>query len=436
MRYAVSAVVALAGIVLLASCGGESTTVSREYPVGAVLSLDGIYSSYGSPIEKGIAMAVEEINNNGGINGVPFKVEIKNSHSTVEGAKAAMDELVADGYKIIIGSETTDLTAGLIPIAAAKKVVLMSPSATSPSLRRIKSNGFFFRICPTDDNEAQKIYEEIVRAHPRFPFIKRSMKRILTLVLRDSAYTDGLWGAFGRELLKNPQLQYDHIYFEHDALQAAPGENGEFNETMKQILAGVSQYQVTEGNASDPPAVVIFGFADDVEKLLRAFKQRGFNLNLYSSSSVDTETFLKDAKDFAEGLVFPRVFDPKATDNPSVVDFVGRFKAKYGIEPDLYAAYGYDCAKLIALTLRREGIDEAIDEPRNLRLQMNDERFDGLTGRVDFSQKDNEVIKNFLLYKIVNGVPVFIDEYENQLEREKYQEMRELRNRPGAGDRS
>jgi branched-chain amino acid transport system substrate-binding protein len=365
---------------------------------------------------------------------MPYKVETKNSHSTVEGAAAAMNELAQEHYEIVIGAETTDLTAELIPIAASKKMVLMSPSATSPSLRRIKSDGYFFRICPTDDNEAQKIYEEIIRAHPRFPFIKRASKNILTLVLRNSAYTDGIWFAFGRALLNNKDIQYEHLYYEHDTLQAAPGENGEFNDQMKEIIAKVGQYKLTDENRnSDPPAVVLFGFADDVEMLLRAFKDQKFELNCYSSSSVDTASFLSDAGEFAEGLVFPRVFDPKSVDNPNIVDFVGRYKAKYSSEPDLYAAYGYDCAKLIALTLRRDDIEGAIEEPRNLRLLMNDERFDGLTGRVDFSQENNEVIKNFLLYKIVDGVPVFIDEYENKLELEKYQEMRELRERQGVG---
>ncbi len=426
-------VAALAGLILMAGCGGERRVDSREFLVGAVLSLDGTYNHYGMSIQKGIELAVEEINSDGGINGVQFKVDIKNSHSTGEGAAAAMNELADAGYEIVIGAETTDLTAELIPLAASKQIILMTPSATSPSLGRIKSNGYFFRICPTDDNEAQKIYEELIRAHPRFPFIKRTVKRLLVLVLRNNAYSDGLWGAFGSALIQNEELQYENIYFEHDAVQEEPGEGG-YNDKMKEIIAKTAEYQFSEENSEQTPAVVIFAFADDIQKLLRAFKSEGFNLNLYSSSSVDTNSFLSGAAEYAEGLVFPRIFDPNSTDNPKIVDFVAKYKAKHGTEPDLYAAYGYDCAKLIALTLRRESIEDYLVEPRNFRLQMNDERFDGLTGRVDFSQLDNEVIKNFLLFKIVNGVPEFIDERENQLEMEKYREMRELRNRQGVGE--
>jgi branched-chain amino acid transport system substrate-binding protein len=172
---------------------------------------------------------------------------------------------------------------------------------------------------------------------------------------------------------------------------------------------------------------VIFGFADDIEAMMRALNGEGFNLQVYTSSAVDTAEFMSRIEEFGEGLVFPRVFDPADTKNPLVPEFVNAYRAKFESEPDLYSAYGYDAARLIALTLRREGIEEEIREVLNFRLQMSDERFNGLTGRVDFSQDDNEVIKNFLLYKIVDGKAVFLDDYEKDLVAQKYRELQQLR---------
>jgi len=426
------------GLILLGGCGGNGTAEQDEIKVGAVLSLDGEYTHYGVPVSNGIKMAVEELNREGGINGVPFKIDIRNSHSDPAEAAAAMGELLANGCRIIIGADTTDLTAELIQLAAEKEVILISPSATSPSLRRIKSNGFFFRVCPTDDNEAEKIALELPRAHRRFPFIKRPINRVFTLVLKNSAYTDGLWNAFGRHLYKlqtdNTNFSYEHMFYMREELQSEPDEGGSFNEQMQEILAKVADYQIDEERPENSGAVVIFGFSADVQILLKVFKQRGLKLNLYTSSSVDTADFLHAAPEFAEGLVFPRVFDPNKTDDEQVVKFVNTYKTKFGTEPDLYAAYGYDTAMLIGLTLRRENIGEFIADPRNFRLQMNDVRFNGLTGRIDFDQQNNEVIKNFLLYKLVGGKTVFIDDYENQLEMEKYREMREMSGRRGTGD--
>ena len=422
----------LAAAVLLAGCGGEGQKTTVEIKVGAVLSLEGQYAPYGTAISNGMEIALEELNLEGETGGVPFTIDIKNSKSTVEGTTTAMKELLAAGCKIVIGAETTDLTAELIPLAAENGVILITPSATSPSLKRIKSKGFFFRLCPTDDNEAEKIAVDLPRAHDRFPFIKRPINRVLTLVLRNSAYTDGLWDAFGGLLYQNEAVRenYEHILYDLDKLQTEPGESG-FNEQMEAILAKVAEYQIDEAHPEQSGAVVIFGFSDDVIKLLRAFKNEGLKLQIYTSSAVDTAEFLRAAPELAEGLVFPRVFDPLDTKDPKVVKFVGAYKAKFGIEPDLYAAYGYDTAMLIGLTLRQKDVEEYIEDPRNFRMVMNDVRFAGLTGRVDFSQQNNEVIKNFLLYRIVDGKAVFLDDYENRLEMEKYRELRELRNSRG-----
>lgn len=432
MRSAVIAV-CMAAMVFLAGCGGDGQVTTVEIKVGAVLALDGQHSVYGTSIRNGMEIALDEINKEVVTGGNPFTIDIKNSNSTVQGTTSAMNELVAAGCKIVIGAETTDLTAELIPIAAEEGIILITPSATSPSLGRIKSKDYFFRLCPTDDNEAEKIAEDLPRAHSRFPFIKRPIFRVLTLVQRNSAYTDGLWDAFGGLLYQNEQIRenYEHLLFDLEQLQSEPGESG-WNEQMRTVLDKAREYQIDDQDPQNSGAVVIFGFAEEVTKLLGAMKHEGLKLQVYASSAVDTADFLKVAPELAEGLVFPRVFDPHDTKEPKVVKFVGAYKAKFGIEPDLYAAYGYDAAMLIGLTLQQKDVEEYIQDPRNFRLMMNDVRFSGLTGRVDFSQQNNEVIKNFLLFKIVEGQPVFLDDYENKLEMEKYRELRELRNTRGA----
>ena len=432
MRSAVIAV-CMAAMVFLAGCGGDGQVTTVEIKVGAVLALDGQHSVYGTSIRNGMEIALDEINKEVVTGGNPFTIDIKNSNSTVQGTTSAMNELVAAGCKIVIGAETTDLTAELIPIAAEEGIILITPSATSPSLGRIKSKDYFFRLCPTDDNEAEKIAEDLPRAHSRFPFLKGPIFRVLTLVQRNSAYTDGLWDAFGGLLYQNEQMResYEHMLFDLESLQGDPGEGG-WNEQMRGILDKAAEYQIDDANPEKSGAVVIFGFTEEVTKLLRAMKHEGLNLQVYASSAVDTAEFMTVAPELAEGLVFPRVFDPRDTKEPKVVKFVGAYKAKFGIEPDLYAAYGYDAAMLIGLTLQQKDVAEYIEDPRNFRLMMNDVRFSGLTGRVDFSQQNNEVIKNFLLFKIVDGQPVFLDDYENKLEMEKYRELRELRNSRGA----
>ena len=104
--------------------------------------------------------------------------------------------------------------------------------------------------------------------------------------------------------------------------------------------------------------------------------------------------------------------------------FVSAFRRSYGNEPDLYAAYGYDTAMLLALTLRRESAVDALGDPRNFRIEMNAVRFDGLTGRVDFRQSNNEVVKGFDPYRMMEGGrAMLLSEYEAMVLRERREEM-------------
>src|ERR1700674_3911989 len=69
--------IAIALALALAACGGSSTTgtsTSNSYQgktiqLGAILSLTGAGGVYGPSSKKGMDLAVEKINNSGGVNG-------------------------------------------------------------------------------------------------------------------------------------------------------------------------------------------------------------------------------------------------------------------------------------------------------------------------------------------------------------------------------
>lgn len=418
----------LGAALVLSACPQETgTQQAQSVKVGAVLSLEGEYMQYGEAIKRGMDLAVDEINASGGIKGADFDILYEDTKSTTDGARSAMRKLIDEGVSIVIGPETTDLCEVVIPMGARNKIIMISPSASSPRLREVDSQDrrYFFRICATDDSEAAQIASDIVRAYPYWTFIKRSYKRALVLVRKDNPYTEGMWRSFGGELSQR-DVDYELLRFKSEDLQSQPGENGEFNDSMKNILDQASNYLKDDDDESKVGAIVIFGFADDVEALLRAFSTTGLEHKIYASSSVDTSKFFEGAADVSEGLVFPRVFDPNNAENPLVGKFVKVYQEKYQAqkEPDLYVAYGYDTAMLLGKTLNRKDIEETLKEPLNFRLHMNDENYVGLTGHIDFDREYNEVTKLPSLYIMKKyGVSVPLDEYEAELDRWKKQEL-------------
>jgi hypothetical protein len=139
------------------------------------------------------------------------------------------------------------------------------------------------------------------------------------------------------------------------------------------------------------------------------------NLLVYTSSAVDTTQFIIQAAEVSEGIVFPRMFDPKNEEVEIVKDFVQAYKEQYQQNPDLYAAYGYDTALLIGYTLMRKDIEKAVQEPFNFRMHMNDVGFQGVTGSVDFQQSTGEVAKTPALYKMLEfGESMLVKDYEQE----------------------
>lgn len=428
-RFIIGAALLGAALVLSACPQETGTQLAQEIKVGAVLSLSGEYQQYGEAIKRGMDLAVDEINAEGGIKGVDFEILYEDTQSTTDGAREALGKLIDEGVSIVIGPETTDLCETLIPRAARNQIIMISPSASSPRLREVdpQSRRYFFRICATDDSEATQIASDMIRAHPYWGFIKRSYKRALVLVRKDNPYTEGMWRSFGRDL-GQLSIDYELLRFKTDELQRGPGEDGEFNDSMKGILEMASHYLKDDDDESKVGAIVIFGFAGDVETLLRAFSTTGLQHKIYASSSVDTSNFFEGAADVSEGLVFPRVFDPENTENPLVAPFVEAYREKYKTlpqkEPDLYVAYGYDAAMLLGRTLNRKDIAETLREPLNFRLHMNDENYVGLTGHIDFDREYNEVSKQPSLYIMKKyGVAAPLEEYEKEIEDRTLKEL-------------
>jgi branched-chain amino acid transport system substrate-binding protein len=83
--------------------------------------------------------------------------------------------------------------------------------------------------------------------------------------------------------------------------------------------------------------------------------------------------FRESAGDAADGVVFPRLFEP----GPEAAAFTAAFTKRYGVEPDYAAAHAYDAVRLLAAAVDRGGLNRAriCDALRELA------PWNGVTGR-------------------------------------------------------
>ena len=140
------------GVSLLLGCGSDDTTdsntgssrttssggtdqVGQPFVIGGLDSLTGLGESYGVPLSQSKFMAVEEINAAGGINGRMLKLIVEDSKCTANDAITAYRRLTeVEGIKIILGATCSSATLGVAPLAEKDRVILLSPSSTSPDI--------------------------------------------------------------------------------------------------------------------------------------------------------------------------------------------------------------------------------------------------------------------------------------------------------------
>ena len=101
----------------------------------------------------------------------------------------------------------------------------------------------------------------------------------------------------------------------------------------------------------------------------------------------------------AEGAVFSvPTYDPTSTD-PTVNKFVAAYRAKYGSEPDAFAATGYDSLRVLAEAIRLSNGKTPQEIQKGMTLVRN---FPGPSGTVTFD-RDGDVQKPLMLLTIQNG---------------------------------
>ena len=141
---AVLGLMAALGVGVL-GCGGEE----EPFRVGVMESLTGAGETYGTVANQAKQMAVDEINEAGGIDGRMLELVVEDSQCTAKDAIAAYNKLTdVDGVKIILGTSCSSAMLGAAPLAEADGVVLFSGLASNPDIA--KAGDYIFRTQISD----------------------------------------------------------------------------------------------------------------------------------------------------------------------------------------------------------------------------------------------------------------------------------------------
>mgnify|MGYP001160946577 CR=1 FL=1 len=145
------ALIAILAIVAVA-CGGSSGGSASDdaLVIASLMPLSGDLASLGPGIALGASLAVQQINEAGGINGED--VVLLEGDSGCDGAVAltSLQEVIAEGAQGVMGAACSGTSLAILDTAIAEQVVMVSPSNTSPQFTKMDKGGFYARTAPSD----------------------------------------------------------------------------------------------------------------------------------------------------------------------------------------------------------------------------------------------------------------------------------------------
>ena len=297
------------------SNGEVPPIVREEIPIGVVVALTGHHADpYGFPMQRGFELAREEINNLGDLK-LTFITE--DDMSTADGAKAAVQRLVNQEVPAIVGLAISTHLKEAAPIANANEVIAFSSVSSAKGLSAI--GGFVFRSSlatnisiPSGVTATQEKlgYEKVATIYDRIDVYSRSSNDVL------------------REVLKANQVE---ILIE----EAFETGDTDFSQQLSRIAA------------MEPDALFISALSQEIAGILSNTGKLDFPDSIQVIAPDLTMTEVQEAGSDAEGTI-GFIGWSNQSNAPGNQDFVRNYRAKYGIDPEPWAAQSYATLRVLA----------------------------------------------------------------------------------------
>jgi branched-chain amino acid transport system substrate-binding protein len=326
---------------------------ARDGATYTIASASPSNEAYGLMARQGTELAVDAINRRGGIRAHRLALVHVDDEGTGAKAAAVAQELVdADSILAVVGHANSSAT-----VAAARvydgHLAAVSPSASSPEIAGLSP--WLFRVIPSDSANGIQL--------ARFA-AKLGHKRVAVLY-ENNSYGRGLADSFRRA-------------FAGDVTSLEPvAVDG------KEVEPYLAYLKLHE-----PGLIFVAGSDGSGLEILREARRQGIRSDFLGG---DGWAGITSDTSAAEGAYVGAPFsseDPR----PEVREFVRAFRAKFGREPNSFAALAYDATMVIAQAIDRAGPDrDAIRE--SLASMREGKVYKGITGQIAF-QPNGDVIGN------------------------------------------
>ncbi len=233
--------------------------------LGLITSLSGPAASGGQPMQLGVQIAVDQINQAGGVNGRQLELLVRDDKAKPTDGAIVTRELTGEGVNLLLGVASSSVALGISAMLEQENALLISCAAHSEKLTKENFVRNYFRVT---DNPYMRMRAMAKMAAERYPQITSWGS-----VIPDHEYGRTTWGCFQDGLL-------------------------EFYPGLASAAPSISQ-----------PVLTSYGAADYRTAITQAMSlpAEGFLVAVYGSDAV---TYFKQAEPYGFFQKAKLIFDP------------------------------------------------------------------------------------------------------------------------------
>ena len=376
----------IAGGALAVTMLFSMTALADEtWKIGGIGPTTGGAAVYGQAVKNAMEVAIDEINEAGGINGYLVEAEnfFQDDEHDAEKSVNAYNTLKDWGMDMLLGTVTSKPCQAVADLTAEDNMFQLTPSGSAVECI-VNDNAF--RVCFSDPSQgnlsAQYIGEHALA------------EKVAIIYNSQDVYSTGIRNTFITEAANQPFEVLDM--------------DGSFTDDSK------TDFSVQLQLAKDAGADLVFLpiYYTEASLILTQAANMDYAPKFFGVDGMDG---ILDVEEFdtslAEDVMLLTPFVASAEDE-ATVNFVSKFEEKFGGIPNQFAADAYDGMYIIKMAAEKEGLTpdmEISDICEAMKTAMTEISFDGLTGVGTTWEANGEPAKQPKAMIIKDGVYVAME---------------------------
>lgn len=295
-------------------------TLKEPIKIGFSGGLTGATSELGVTGRNGALLAVEDINEAGGVNGRKIELLIADDKNDPQEALVVDKALAAQGVKAIIGHFTSGMAQLTVPYVNEHNMLLLSPTISTDELSGLEDN--FLRVVPANSLQGMCLAKTAVH---------------LAKVKNIAVVYDGRNSLFAKNLISS------------------------FTERVRefggQVVCTKEYVPLQQGNMADElkkcgaDGILVIAASSDAAMICQQLRKNMVDIPVFLPMWAMTHDLIKQGGMAVENVYLTNLEDFSSTD-PDYMMFKARYHEKYGQAPTFSSMLAYNAVQVLAEAMR------------------------------------------------------------------------------------